>query len=170
MAGAEKYKIDLLKIKESEVYDFSINNSFFSGFEESTIKEGDIEVTITIERSSGNTFPTVIKNNGTVKLECDRCLNMIDFPVEGEIEFVIKLAEQEKEDEDEIVYVSAHEVVFNALQHIYDSIYLSLPIRKTCDAANITGGCDDKVIEKLERKDDGNETIDPRWDKLKDLL
>lgn len=170
MTVVEKYKIDLLKIKESEAYNFSISNSFFSNFDESTIKEGDIEVLVTIERSSGNTYPTVIKSEGTVKIECDRCLNLIDFPVSGEIEFVIKLAEQEKEDEDEIVYVSAHEAVFNALQHIYDSIYLSLPIRKTCEAANITEGCDKKVIEKLERKDDGKETIDPRWNKLKDLL
>lgn len=169
MAAGEKYKIDLLKIKESEVYNFSITPLFFERFEESIIKEGEIKVNIAIEHSS-NTYPTVIQNKGTVKLECDRCLNLIDFPVEGEIEFVIKLVDKEKEDEDEIVYVSAHEAVFNASQHIYDSIYLSLPIRKTCDAANIAGGCDEKVIEKLELKDDDNETIDPRWDKLKDLL
>lgn len=169
MTAGEKYKIDLLKIKTSEAYDFSINNSFFSLFEESTIKEGDLKVTVTIERSN-NTFPTVIKSEGTVKVVCDRCLNLIDFPVQSEMEFVIKLSEQEKEDEDEIVYVSAHEAVFNTLQHIYDNIYLSLPIRKTCEAANIAEGCDEKVIEKLERRDDGEETTDPRWNKLKDLL
>lgn len=170
MTVVEKYKVDLLKIKESETYNFSINNSFFSGFEESTIEEGNIAVIITIKRSNSNTFPTVIKSEGTVKLECDRCLNMIDFPVNGEMEFVIKLAEQDKEDEDEIVYVSAHEAVLNTVQHIYDSIYLSLPIRKTCEAASIEGGCDSKVIEKLEDKGDDNETVDPRWNKLKDLL
>ncbi len=170
MTVGEKYRIDLLKIKESTVYNFTISSSFFSRFEESTIKEGDLKVSFTISRSNSNTFPTSIKSEGTVQVECDRCLNLINFPVHGEMDFVVKLTEQEKEDEDEVVYVSAHEAVFNVSQHIYDSVYLSLPIRKTCDAANIEGGCDEVVIEKLEREEDDKESIDPRWNKLKDLL
>lgn len=170
MTVGEKYNIDLLKIKDAEAYDFSIDSSFFNGFEESNIQEGELDVVITIERSSANTFPTLLKSKGTVKVSCDRCLNLIDFPVESEMEFVIKLTEQEKEDEDEIVYVSAHEAVFRVQQHIYDNVYLSLPIRKTCEAADIAEGCDEQVIEKLERKEDEKESIDPRWNKLKDLL
>ncbi len=169
MTAGEKYRIDLLKIGESEVYNFSITPLFFERFEKSNIKEGDIKASITIKPSS-TAYATTIQNQGTVKVECDRCLNLIDFPVESEMAFVIKLTEQEKEDEDDIVYVSAREAVFTASQHIYDSIYLSLPIRKTCDAANIAGGCDKMVIKKLEREDDDIETIDPRWNKLKDLL
>lgn len=170
MTVGGKYKIDLLKIKEVETYDFTIDSSFFGGFEESTIKDGHIEIRITVERSSATTFPTLIKGEGTVKLECDRCLNLIDFPVEVELDLIVKLTEQDKEDEDEIVYVQAQEAVLNVSQHIYDSIYLSLPIRKTCEAANIKGGCDKQVIEKLERRDDDDNTEDPRWQKLKDLL
>lgn len=167
---AEKYNIDLLKVKQEEIYNFSVSNPFFEEFEESTLKEGDIEVVVNVERASSNTFPTVIESKGTVKTLCDRCLNEIDYPVESRLDFVIKLSEQAKDDEDEIVYVAAQEAVFHAKQHIYDSIYLSLPIRKVCETAINKTNCDEKVIEKLEGKNNDETGIDPRWNKLKDLL
>lgn len=168
MAGAGKYKIDLLKVKGADVHNFEIDSAFFNAFEESTIKDGHIDIKVSIERT-GNTFPTIIEGEGTVKLECDRCLRTIDFPTKSRLELIVKLSEEQKEDEDEIVYVAAGDAVFYLAQHIYDMIYLSLPIRKTCEEANIPGGCDPKVIEKLNSRDD-DDIVDPRWDKLKDLL
>jgi|MDTD01.1.fsa_nt_gb uncharacterized protein len=169
MVGAGKYKIDLLKVKEADVYNFEIDSAFFSAFEESTIKNGEIDIKVEIERT-GNNFPTIIEGEGTVKLECDRCLRTIDFPTKSRLELIVKLSETQKEDEDEIVYVPAGEAVFHMAQHIYDMVYLSLPIRKTCEEANIPKGCDPKVIEKLNSRDDDDNNADPRWEKLKDLL
>lgn len=173
MAAGEKYTIDLLKIKHiADDYRFEVSNRFFESFEGSTIKEGNITVSVSIEKTA-NTFDTHITAEGTVKVECDRCLNLIDFPVKGELELVVKLIEGHKEDEDEIVYVPMGEGVFNATQHIYDCIYLALPIRKTCEEVGVPEGCDSKVIEKLNRVEYGNDddgAEDPRWDKLKDLL
>lgn len=168
MVGAGKYKIDLLKVKGADVHNFEIDSAFFNAFEESTIKDGHISIKVTIERT-GNTFPTIIEGEGTVKLDCDRCLRTIDFPTKSRLELIVKLSETQKEDEDEIVYVPAGEAVFYMAQHIYDMVYLSLPIRKTCEEANIPEGCDPKVIEKLNSKDD-DDNDDPRWEKLKDLL
>lgn len=167
-----KYKIDLLKIKGADVYEFDVDSSFFEAFEESSIKDGKLTVSVTIDRVV-NTFPTTITCEGTVKVECDRCLRPIDFPIENRLDLIVKLSEEEKEDEDEIVYVPAGEAVFHIAQHIYDMVYLSLPIRKTCEEANIPEGCDPKVIEKLDHAgdtDDDDSSTDPRWDKLKDLL
>jgi uncharacterized protein len=173
MAAGGKYNIDLLKIKHlTDNFKFSVENRFFDGFESSTIKEGNIEVDIHIEHTA-NTYDTKIDVEGSVKLECDRCLNMIDFPVKGSLELVVKMIDGHKESDDEIVYVPIGEGVFDASQHIYDCIYLALPLRKTCEEAGVPEGCDSKVIEKLNRVEygeDKQDAEDPRWDKLKDLL
>ena len=52
MVGAGKYKIDLLKVKEADVYNFEIDSAFFSAFEESTIKNGEIDRGLMIKASS----------------------------------------------------------------------------------------------------------------------
>ena len=170
MVAGGKYKIDLLKIKHGTArYEFDIDNRFFEQFETSSIQEGKLEAVVEMEKTA-NTFATVVTAKGTVKQECDRCLNWIDFPVGARMELLVKLVEYPKEDEDEIVHVSVSEGVFDAAQHIYDAIYLSLPLRKTCEDANVPGGCDATVTARLEGKKSEAEGEDPRWNKLKDLL
>lgn len=173
MATGGRYTIDLLKVKKGpEEYKYDIDGRFFEKFEESSLHEGKIEATISIERTR-NTYDAVIEVEGNVRVECDRCLKRIDFPVKQRLDFIIKLAEGGTGDDDEIVYVAPQAAVFDAAQHIYDAIYVALPIRKTCDEAGEPEGCDKIMLEKLNSRnsgDDEGENTDPRWEKLKDLL
>lgn len=173
MATGAKYTIDLLKVKKGpDDYKYDIDGRFFEKFEESSLHEGKILAQISIERTR-NTFDAVIEVEGNVRVECDRCLKSIDFPVKQRLDFIVKLADGENDGDDEIVYVAPQAAVFDATQHIYDAIYVALPIRKTCDEAGIEEGCDKVMLEKLKitnTDDDEGENTDPRWEKLKDLL
>jgi len=170
MGAGLKYTIDLLKIKRgTERYTFDIDKLFFENFETSTIREGNIKVVVEIEKVS-HTYNTHIHGDGTVKVNCDRCLNLIDFPVKFDMDLVVKMVDVMQEDEDEVIYIPMQEGVFDVSQHIYDAIYLALPIRKICEDAGVEGGCDSTVIERLKTDTGADGEADPRWDKLKDLL
>ena len=61
----------------------------------------------------------------------------------------------------------------NVAQHIYETIVLSLPLKKIHPGIK-NGTLKSDILEKLKalepKKNNSDGSIDPRWNKLKDLL
>lgn len=151
-----------------------LDASFFKAFEGSLIENGDFEATLRLERVEG-VFRANLRLKGSVLTPCDNCLEEIAIPLKSELDFVIKLTgvPQEDDSDNEVFYILDSDPRFFVSQHIYDLVYLGLPIRKTCEKPGNTPKCNMEVLKRLnidEQIDDAEEGNDPRWDKLKDLF
>lgn len=149
-------------------FDFEVNNKFFACFENSEISEGKLTINLELERKSVLLLITV-QAKGKVKVLCDRCGDDFELPLEGNQSVVVKIGNEEGSTNDDIIFLSLKESEINVAQIIYETISLSLPYhRKHPD-----GKCNKEALKKIKLfsgKDlNKSETIDPRWDALKQL-
>ena len=108
------------------------------------------------------------KIKGTVTLACDRCTEMLPYPIETKHQVLVKLEEQEGSVSDEIVFLSPDAYEYNVAELIYDFHTLSIPLKKECQ--HISDRCNeiDAMLNSYNRDEETN--TDPRWDELKKLL
>jgi uncharacterized protein len=170
-----QYTIPFSGLKEGEhLFDFTADQRFFAGFEESEIKKGSVSIRIEMEKRTTYLRLTFMLE-GKVELICDRCLEPYFQPIESRNLILVKFSETETDDGDEVIYIhpGAHQIEVANL--IYEFIVLSIPIRHVhSDDADGKSLCDPEMLRKLdELKVSGipeSDPIDPRWEDLKKIL
>ena len=166
------YTIPLSGLKEGRhIIDFEIGKEFFEQFEESEVKEGSLIANIEIDRRSSH-LDLIIRISGEVKICCDRCLEMFFQPINCENRLLVKFGKELEEIDPDIISIAADEHELDLQQHIYEFIYLDLPIKRVHpDDANGKSSCDPLMLKKLEELVVEEESeYDPRWEELKKLL
>ena len=165
------YSIPVSGQKEgSHIYDFKIDTDFFSSFEKSVIHEADLNASINLLKRSAH-MELVIKISGTVKLTCDRCLDLYSQAVDTENRVLIKFGDKLDEMDDEILVIPHNINELDLSQLLYEFTHLGLPLRKMHpDDENGNSTCNPRMLEKLEQHLIRSDAIrDPRWNELEKL-
>jgi uncharacterized protein len=149
-------------------FDFEVNDKFFACFENSEVTKGKLNIALEMDRKAVLLLLT-IKLSGYVTVMCDRCGDDFDMPLTGSQSIVVKIGNEEGESDEDVIYLSLKDNEINVAHTIYETISLSLPFnRKHPD-----GKCNKEALKKIKlfSGEDLNksETIDPRWDALKQL-
>jgi uncharacterized metal-binding protein YceD (DUF177 family) len=167
-----RYAIPLSGLKEGHhTIDFKIGKEFFEQFEESEVKEGSLIANIEMDKRSSH-LDFVLRISGSVRICCDRCLEMFFQPVNCENRLIVKFGKSIEDIDPDILSVPADEHELDLQQHIYEFILLALPIKRVHpDDNNENSTCDPEMLKKLEELivEEENEN-DPRWDELKKLM
>jgi len=170
MSGS--YTIGISGLKEGlHAFDFEIGNKFFERFEESEVKEGKLLANIELEKRSSH-IDLLIRISGSVKVCCDRCLEMFFHPVDCENRLLVKLGKKIEDIDPDIISVQADEHELDLQQLLYEYIHLALPIKRIHpDDIDGNSSCDPEMLKKLDELivEQENEN-DPRWDELKKLM
>jgi uncharacterized metal-binding protein YceD (DUF177 family) len=170
MSGS--YTIPLSGLKEGHhTLDFEIDNEFFEQFEESEVKEGRLIANIEMDKRSTH-LDLRIRVSGSVRINCDRCLEIFSQPVDSENRLLVKFGKSLEDIDPDIVSVPADEHELNLQQQMYEFIMLALPIKRVHPAdKNGKSTCDPVMLKKLEELIiEEEKEIDPRWDELKKLM
>ncbi|MEP7167761.1 MAG: DUF177 domain-containing protein [Bacteroidota bacterium] len=152
-------------------YEYEIEDKFFACFENSVIQKGKIHVNLDIDRQE-TMLILDFEFKGSYELECDRCLEKFDFPIDGYHNLIIKLAQEtDGEPDDDVITLSSHEQSMHIAQPLYDYLSLLIPYRKTHpDDEQGESTCDPEFLKKLEGLSHHEENHnDPRWEALKKL-
>ena len=169
---SELYTIPLIALKEGyHTFEFEIENEFFEKFEESEIKEGSLAAIVDIEKRTSHSDVT-IRISGSVRISCDRCLEMFSQPVNCENKLLVKFGKSLEESDPDILSLPSDEHELDLKQHFYEFIHLALPIRRIHpDDKKGNSTCDPVMLKKLEELIvDEDVENDPRWDELKRLM
>ncbi len=169
---SSSYTILLSGLKEGHhTVDFEIDNKFFEQFEESEVKEGSLIANIAMDKRSTH-LDMQIKVSGSVRVSCDRCLEMFSQPVNSENRLLVKFGKTIEDTDPDILSVSFDEYELDLKQQIYEFIMLALPIKRVHPAdKNGKSTCDPVMLKKLdELVIDEEKENDPRWDELKKLM
>jgi uncharacterized metal-binding protein YceD (DUF177 family) len=136
MSEVRDYIILPMRNLESKehVFDFNVNTGFFSNFQNPEIIEGSVEISLEVEKFS-HFMNVILTFSGTLTVSCDRCLEDLDIPVEGENLLSVRFEDAPEEPEDEspvedIMYVNAEEEEIDLTVYVYESICLALPIQR----------------------------------------
>ena len=120
---------------------------FFSAFENSEILDADLVVGVKVEKS-GRFSGVDLDVEGTVVVECDRCLGDLELPVSVHPSFSIKFGEapgvpsSAYEGEREILVLSESDADLDLRQVIYDYVCTSLPLTRV----HPEGECDPETV------------------------
>jgi uncharacterized protein len=166
------YAIPLSGLKEGRhTFDFEIDKEFFEQFEESEVKEGSLIAKIEMDKRTTHSDLSIMIS-GTVRVCCDRCLEMFSHPVVCENRLLVKFGKSMDDIDPDIIFIPFDEHELDLKQHIYEFIYLALPIKRVHpEDKNGKSTCDPLMLEKLEEHiiEEENDS-DPRWDELKKLM
>jgi uncharacterized protein len=154
-------------------FEFEVTDKFFEQFPESEIKQGHVHILIELTKRS-NGLELQIHLKGTLNVSCDRCLEFFDCPINHKARLFFEFGDEPGEVSDELIILSHGESQLELAQYLYEFINLALPFQKYHpNDENGKSRCNTEMIERLNQiktdKADDQE-IDPRWNKLKDLI
>ena len=78
MCNLERFDIDLKALTcEQTALSWELDNHFFQSLEGAQVQEGSLHVSGSIRKAVGF-FELLLHTDGTVRIPCDRCLEMMD--------------------------------------------------------------------------------------------
>ena len=130
-------------------FNYQIDQAFFERFEGSIIQNGSFDVTVEMDKRD-SFFELTFDFDGSVQTACDRCTASIELPFGDTQKLVVKMSEEEHDEDSDIVFIhpDAHE--FNIAQYVYEFICLAEPFNKVYDCENDEPKpCDFDVLNKI---------------------
>jgi uncharacterized protein len=171
---SKDYIIEFPKVRMGlNEYSFNLNDEFLSKIEDSAIQHANVVATLDLIKAE-HLYELKFHLKGTITCECDVCLEEFELPIDSEFHLLMKVSEVERYDDDEIIYITDKLIEYDLTQYLYESLMLSIPVRKTCEMSG-TKECNKEVTAKLdelraEDHTDDHDDSNPTWDKLKDIF
>ncbi len=163
----ERFIIDLKGQNADEAsYRWKVNDGFFSATEGSEIKHGDVDVTLSVRRLRTGEYDLHFLFSGEVEVPCDRCMEPMLLPIDGESGIKVLLGQTTDDDGERIT--SADGLV-DLTWNLYEMIALEIPLRHV----HQEGECKGETAEALKRyitDETADQPTDPRWDELKKII
>ncbi len=126
-------------------YGFSVGFGFIEQFGNSTITDCDCSVRVELDKSSTFLGARCVVE-GSVAVECDRCLERLDIPVSFDHKLTVKFSGAGQEPDDDVAFIEEGACELDLSQFVYDYICLSVPIVKVHPA----GGCNPEMVARLD--------------------
>ena len=154
-------------------FSWQAGKEFFDSFENTEILDAHLDTDVIVEKS-GRYIGVDCEVRGELTVECDRCLDDLDMPVDVEIRLSVKYGSEESSEdpqpgEREVVFVPETDVELDLSQIIYDYVCLSLPMQRT----HGPGECNPEAMRYYETPEDesvaAKEEVNP-FAALKDIF
>jgi uncharacterized metal-binding protein YceD (DUF177 family) len=180
MSKTKEYVIPFVGLKLGKhKFEYQINNAFFEIFDYNEFQNSDIKVNVILDKKS-NLLEIDFKHKGTVNVPCDLTSEDFDLPVKGKLKLIVRFGDTYNNDNEELLILPFGEFEIDIAQYIYEMIALSIPLRRVHPGIK-DGSLKTEALTKLKelaieeqkkenKEEKEEENIDPRWDKLKQLL
>ena len=108
---------------------------FFDSFENEEIFDADLQIRILVEKS-GRYIGVDCDIEGYLTVECDRCLDMVEMPIDEQVRLSVKFGEPDDSEmsqdaEREVIFVKTDDAQLDMSQIVYDYSCLALPMQRT---------------------------------------
>ena len=129
------------------VFSWQAGKEFFESFDNTEILDAHLDTDVRVEKS-GRYIGVDCDVRGVLKVECDRCLDELDMPVDVEIRLSVKYGSEESSEEShpgerEVIFVPDTDAELDLSQIIYDYVCLSLPMQRTHEQ----GACNPEAMK-----------------------
>ena len=143
MLQEENYIVDLQSLGGGEhEYTFTLEGDYLSGQEATELQDGKVDVEAQISVQARETSMK-LHVSGVVQLVCDRCLDLMDYYVEINRKFRIRLADDD--DDENLICVSPAYGKLDLAWQAYEQIVINLPLVHR----HQDGGCNPQMTDLL---------------------
>lgn len=157
-------------------FDFEVDGALFQAFESDEVKRGAAKVSVQVTKAA-SMLTLDVQIRGEVVVECDRCLDDCNLPIEFDDQIQVKFSEEEIDFDGEVLWLNPSESEVELGRYIYDSIMLSLPYSRV----HAEGDCNpemlarfttvseeefEQIAEAAERDEELDEINREQWAKL----
>lgn len=177
MKKTKEYLIPFVGLKLGKHhFEYQIDNAFFDIFDYDEFQNSNIKVNVVLEKKS-NMLEISFKHEGIVNVPCDVTGEDFDLPINSKMKLIVRFGEEFNNDNEELLILPFGEFEVDIAQYIYEMIVLSVPLRRVHPGVK-DGTLESEALKKLnelavketKKENKQEENIDPRWDKLKQLL
>ena len=180
MKKTKEYLIPFIGLKLGKHhFEYQINNTFFEIFDYQEFNSSDIKVNVVLEKKS-TIMELAFSQKGIVNIPCDMTNEEFDLPIKGKVKLIVRFGDVFNNDNEELLILPHGEFQIDVSQYIYEMIVLSVPLKRIhpgvkdgslqTEALTKLKELTVKELKKENKKEQKEENIDPRWDKLKQLL
>ncbi len=168
MKQLRAFKINIFGLSNNpHSFDFSFDEAFFAEFEDSLVSKGKGTCHVDLMKSDSMiTLDLFIE--GSIELECDRSLELFDYPISTKQEVIFKYGDEERELSEDVFVIIKDQQEINIGEFIYEFIMLEVPMKKLHPKFQNDDNESDELIYS-DDSEDKEEGIDPRWAALKSL-
>ena len=180
MNKTKEYLIPFIGLKLGKHhFEYQISKAFFEIFDYQEFNNSNIKVNVVLEKKS-TMLELAFKHKGTVNVPCDMTNEEFDLPINGKMKLIVRFGDAFNNDNEELLILPFGEFEIDVSQYIYETIVLSVPLRRVhpgikdgslkTEALTKLKELTVKELKKESKEEQKEENIDPRWDKLKQLL
>ena len=155
-------------------FEYEFGDTFFKDYDAGFVSGSHFTATVVVDKHE--TFlEASFSIRGSVRLECDRSLELFDEPTSLDKNIVFKYGEESTELTDEIVVIPRDMATLDLGQYVYEFIVLSLPMKRIHPKFRTEEEDEDDAEGKMiyssgpDESGDDDDEIDPRWEQLKKL-
>ncbi len=164
MEKLDSYKVNLKGMSSDTVsYQWHVDDDFFSAVQGPEVQHGALDVALRVKRTS-EAYKLVFQLDGTVKVQCDRCLELMDQPIQAQCELKVRLGD-DFSDDGELITIPYEDGILDIAWNLYEMIALQIPIRHV----HVDGDCASRTDE-VQPANNSQRPTDSRWDELKKLI
>ena len=165
---AKEFNVNVLGLSKSvHHFDFQLDEDFFKKYGQDLVANGKFIARVSLDKRE--TFIEAdFKIEGNAQLVCDRSLDEFDYPISITKKVVFKYGEVPQEISDEIIIITADQDKLDLGQLMYEFIALEIPMKKLHPRFQGDENKEGLVYTSSDKEED-EEKIDPRWEKLKKL-
>jgi len=164
-----KYSIPIHSLKEGvHELTYSIEQRFIEENKIEGVLDANLEL-VAVYTKQTHLHSMVFTISGELQVECDRCLDAYELPIQISQDVLIRVAESNDrfEENEEVLTVNAQENEINFTHLVYEAIMLAIPIKKV----HPEGYCNEDMLQYISQEEiDNNEDSDSTWDSLKNIF
>ncbi|MDD3721312.1 MAG: DUF177 domain-containing protein [Lutibacter sp.] len=184
MKDLKEFDISFIGLKEGiHQFEYTIDKKFFDFFNYDEFYGSNVKVMLSFLKNT-TIFELDFAFTGWVEVACDVTTELFHQPIETDIRLIVKFGEEFNDENEELLIIPFSESKFNVAQYIYEAIVLAVPLKRIHPGV-IDGSLHSEVLEKLkefeikaeddegeeeQQEENKNREIDPRWNKLKNIL
>jgi len=171
----KEFKIQFVGLKEGKHdFEFAINKSFFDFFEYDEFNDVAIVTSILLNKTS-TMMEFEFNAQGTINVNCDLTNEPFDQAIKTNLKLIVRFGEEFNNENEEILILPHGEYEIDVKQYIYEMIVLAKPFKLRHPGIE-DGTLDVEILSSIEKyslkenTEEDSDDVDPRWNKLKNLL
>ena len=189
MGKFTEFQLPLKKLTPGEHhFDFTLDKEFFEHMESSDVRDAALSARVDVNYK-GDIYDLAMHIEGEVTVQCDRCLDEMQLPIDAAYHIMVKFGDAYRDDSDELLEIPDSQTSLNIAYMLYDTASLAIPIKHVhplgkCNRqmsaalrrhrATIADDEDaelqDALVDEMETLEAGGaQPTDPRWDALRDI-
>ncbi|MCF0165275.1 MAG: DUF177 domain-containing protein [Bacteroidales bacterium] len=152
---------------EAQAFHFQVDTNFMKSFGE-LVLSADCKAEI-VAAKRGDWIEAKVKIDGSVVVECDRCLDELVLPVAVDEKMAVRFdknPESVENTDDNVLILHEGETSVDFSQSVYDFICLCIPLQKV----HPDGECNPEMLARIGAVEPENRAEDSPFSGLKDLL